>query len=171
MANNPIGTSFLTIGSLLLLKDEMHESYESKMMSKASHLKQQASASLLQTKTKIAQVKEGIKSEVKSKSENVQDIKDKVTDTFQEFKNRTQQARKAMSDIDPMILMSVGAGLGVLTGYSVPATSIESKYTDKLSDAGIDNFIHDLRVALNQSINLIKDEFFNDLNAKDLNFF
>lgn len=171
MVKNPIGTSFLTIGSLLLMKNEMNESYESKLMTKGKELKQQASDSILQTRTKIAQVKADFKSGIESKTENAQHFKEKVSDTFQSVKAKTHLAREAISDLDPMVLISLGAGLGVLTGYSVPTTSLESRYTYVLSDSGIDNFIDDLQVALNQSINLIKNEFFEDLSSKDINFF
>ena len=42
LTHNPIGSSFLTIGALLLMKDEYNRTYESKLLNYAIVLQEQA---------------------------------------------------------------------------------------------------------------------------------
>jgi ElaB/YqjD/DUF883 family membrane-anchored ribosome-binding protein len=171
MKENPIGATFLTIGSLLLMRDEFLSSYESKIISKAKSYKQHAEDSLTQSKLKMSELKAEIKSGIKGQSAHVDKMKDKFEDKVQEVKDKTLEAKEAFHDIDPSILIMVGAGLGVLSGYSVPGTSVETKLAENFTKFGLDSFLLDLQNALNESVNLVKNEFLNELGEKDINFF
>jgi len=171
MKENPIGTTFLTIGSLLLIRDEFQHSYESKIINKAKGFKQHAEDSITNSKIKMAQVKAEIKSGIQGQSANVERIKDKFADKVQNVKDKTLEAKEAFHDIDPTILITVGAGLGVLSGYSVPASSIETNLAENFAEFGLDDFLLDLQTALNESVNLVKNEFLSELGEKDFNFF
>lgn len=230
LKRNPIGTSFLSLGTILLMEDENHMSYETNARAKLSSTKTDIN-------TRIQSAKENVKSKIPHKDPNepgvgeklkskVQDMKESIGSKAHELKGNVQgkfneakepsspvtpessrmredaeaafgnlevqgettsafnkeKIKEKISDfsetgkakvqnLDPMAYMALGAGLGALTGASLPVSEreeefIDSKFSDKFS-----NLSHELQAAINESSNILKDLVIQDVKDFNLKVF
>ena len=157
---NPVGTTFLTLGTLLLMEDEEHHSFESLARERAVSMKDKVGATrgkigsavsdaVQQAKNKFAETKDKVSSTIDARSGEVSgQVSEKLSGKGQELYDYAK-------NMDPMIYIALGAGLGTITGAALPLTETESQLasSDKMS-----KFAHELQDALNQSVNILKNE-------------
>jgi F0F1-type ATP synthase membrane subunit b/b' len=241
LKENPVGTSFLALGTLLLMEDETNRSFETITKNKASGAFGSAKESAYEIrdglKTRIDDVKlkvDDVKSNIKSKiskekeeiveasaseyeqakekslqgiesakskakslkgqvqdlkkeaQDKIPDIKDQASKSFDSAKEKiasaSESVKKKVSEgldtakskansIEPLTYAVLGAGLGTLTGASLPLSEKEEKFAEGKMDEKISDFTRDLQDALNESANILKSEFLNDISGIDLNIF
>ena len=238
---NPVGTSLLTLGTLLLMEDENHRSYESYAREKAHVVTDKVGSAVhsaqgtlhnvqdkihsvqdkfSHAKDRVNDVKERMAAKVGSATttseeysmgfgegldletsraggvrENVQskfqDVKERVGSKFENVQENVREgvahAKSRMSDaadsvrtkahdavesakhLDPLTYLALGAGLGTITGAALPISDKESDLVDSKFEQNLSNFSTELQDALNESINILKNEFiggFTEINMR-----
>ncbi|MCM2349018.1 MAG: hypothetical protein NDI69_03290 [Bacteriovoracaceae bacterium] len=220
LKNNPVGTALLSLGTLLLMEDENHVTYERNARIKANSLKEgiknqmphkelqpgqvpnamdRAKAKVtglkhdLQTKKEeLKQTIERKKSDVKERFSETQEHlslgadfegaalqgpsrKEKVRESYEKTREKLstgfQSGKEKIQNLDPLAYMALGAGLGALTGASLPISDaernlVDTRFTGKLSD-----FSRELQDAVNQSSNILKDLFIDDAKGFSADIF
>lgn len=267
LKRNPVGTTFLSLGTILLMEDESHQTFESSARSKISTARSTLDEKVTKAKgaikdrmphkepslesgpsktevlkgkvqDKVEGAKESIQSSVEglqsraegfkssvqdtvsSAREGITEAKDNLQNKFQDnssqfgsdagtydetitgsgyvsessridkFKGKASElkgkasekatelkekasgfyssGRDRVSNLDPMTYMALGAGLGVLTGASLPVSDKEQSFVDeKLSDK-FSGLSQELQDAINESSNILKDLVIGDV--KDMSF-
>lgn len=256
LKRNPVGTTFLSLGTILLMEDESHQTFEAnariKINSARSNVNERVStvkSSIKEhlphkdlqpgtapskgdiLKGKVNEVKEGLKAKADGVRSSVEDMKssvqgkvddakatlsakkdelsekkDELQSSFQEKtsdissqfgsdagaydggvsaglgseeSSRGQRLKEKASDLyssskdkvqnlDPMAFMALGAGLGALTGASLPVSEKEQNFVaDKLTDK-FSSISQELQDAINESSNILKDLVIGDV--KDMSF-
>ncbi len=249
LKRNPVGTTFLSLGTILLMEDESHQTFESSARSKIVTARTSVNEKVSEVKSsikehlphkelapgtapskgdilkgKVNDVKEGLKAKAEDIQSSVQDMssslqdkvgeaKEKISETkdnlqssFQEKtsevssqfgpdigaydggvsagigneeSSRGEKLKQRASDLytsgkdkvqnlDPLAFMALGAGLGALTGASLPVSEkernfVEDKFSDKFSSIS-----QELQDAINESSNILKDLVVGDV--KEMSF-
>lgn len=222
LKRNPVGTTFLTLGTILLMEDENHLTMEHHARNRVTMMKEGIS-SVKQTlkeqmphkeltpgtvpsagdvaKEKVSHLKETIqakvsdikehipsKEELRSKlqrtkertKEGISTKFDEIQERFseEEFESRTSMKEKAselyasgkdkIKNMDPVSYMALGAGLGALTGMALPISEKEDSLVHSKFDSKLSNLSSELKDAINESSNILKELVVNDL--KDYSF-
>ncbi|MFP5385534.1 MAG: hypothetical protein ACLGHN_05605 [Bacteriovoracia bacterium] len=227
LKRNPVGTTFLSLGTILLMEDETHKTYETSAKTKFSSaktdlntrvqtMKENVKAKIPhkdptapgigeKLKNKVQGVKEGLSSKAGEIKENVQskatevqenlqhqssdmradaeaafsnlDVQDESSGAFNKDKVKekisdfAESGKSKVKDLDPMAYMALGAGLGALTGASLPVGNKEEEFVDsKLSDK-FSNLSDEIQQAINESSNILKDLVIQDVKDFDLKVF
>lgn len=189
---NPIGTSFLTLGTLLLMEDEGHHSFEDLTREKASTVKNEISTRMNEVtsyaKETAGHVKKNIKSKLhrESSSENAKqsaqegvesvkstlhEVNSKLNETVQNVRDKGHKAIEASKNIDLLTYLALGAGLGTITGTSLPVSDKEKQVLGSNVEDKLAKFTSELQDALNQSVNILKNEFVGSMAHFDLKLF
>lgn len=177
---NPVGTTFLTLGTLLLMEDEQHRSFETLARERAGEMKERVGESVSeavgQAKEKIAETK----NRVSAKIEKAKDLKragvpsapseleTRATDALETAKGKGQEAYEYVRNLDPMIYLALGAGLGTITGAALPLSQKEQEAVDSVYSEKMANFANEVQEALSKSVNILKNEVVGGLT--DFNF-
>lgn len=200
---NPIGTSFLALGTLLLMEDEGHRSYESIAREKTSAAVDSARSSMEGMRTMVEEVKSNIKSKLPGKkgdqvppglelgftdgadtgpsaidiSGRSEELKGKAfvgvegsCSKISSFKESLQEGYQSVKTMHPLTYVALGAGLGALTGATLPLMEKEKSFAEGMSDK-MTQFNHELQDALNESANILKNDFLSDISRLDLKIF
>lgn len=149
MKNNPVGATFLTLGTLLLMEDKhKHKTFEHIAKSQAKEMAKDLKA-------------------------NVQDkiSEEPFKSLGEEVSTDIQEGIEAVKKLDPMIYVAVGAGLGALAGISLPETDTEKQMVGEKLDAMTSSFTHELQDALNESAGVLKDLVAADLKSLNIEVF
>lgn len=154
---NPIGTSFLTIGTLLLMEGETHQSYE-------TIIKRDSGETLDSMKAKYRSRKEEIGNKVKQ-------LKDKVSGKAHQVSNQVAGETQKVKKLSPLTYVALGAGLGVMTGAALPVSSKENEFLEEKVGNQMSSFSQELKDALSESANLYKNEFAGLIKDFDLKIF
>lgn len=231
LKSNPVGTSLLTVGTLLLMENENHQSYESMARDKAHVVKDKfgnvvhsaqdkmhnVQDKLHSVQGKAVHMKDNLKSKVsKSHGEEMpsnigfgegmdlegtsekvsgklQDVKEKVSsrlETAQEsvregmesaktklssardtVKTKTHDVVESAKHLDPLTYLALGAGLGTITGAALPVSDAESNLIDSKFENSLANFSSELEEALNESVNILKNEFIGGFTEINMHIF
>lgn len=151
LKDNPLGFSLLTIGTVLLMENDNHESYESIVKTNSDRIykdvKGRVSDKVTNAKSVVADKVTSIKDNV---SEKIGDAKELVDSDF---------ALDLMGG--SFSYMAIGAGLGALTGASFPSTSSSVSTS----------FTKELEAALNESAMILKNELLAELTQVDMKVF
>lgn len=213
LKNNPIGTSFLAIGTFLLMEDAEHRSFETQAKGKAGEARGKMNDAITNAKGKIGEVQERARVKAEEMKGNLQskfskgkkvglgdegdeffygDAGEKVS-KVEDFKTTArkglesakekignakfqaeelyQSASSTMKNLDPLTYLALGAGLGTISGASIPVSESELDFVDdKLQQRMID-FRLDLEKALNESANILKNEFIGGVTNVNINLF
>lgn len=206
---NPVGTSFLALGTLLLMEDERHRSLESIAREKTAGAMDSARSSVGNLRTRVDDMKSTIKSKMPGKKGEVaeagtgapgveisgraEELKDKVSGKAEELKGKAsegidaakarlgsavesvkgsvQEGYQSIKTMEPLTYVALGAGLGALTGASLPLLEKEKSIADGRFEEKFTQFNKDLQDALNESANILKNEFLNDFAGFDVRVF
>ncbi|HXH74879.1 MAG TPA: hypothetical protein VNJ08_07930 [Bacteriovoracaceae bacterium] len=237
LKQNPVGTSFLALGTMLLMEDERHRSMEAIAREKASGVMDSArstvdgvrervegvkakvgdmSASIKSklpgnkvdssenyvtgvydsgseygfaddaqssrfegsmdaAKSKLSSAKESVQAkipDIKNKaSQGLDAAKSKISSATESVKGQFQEGINSARNMEPLTYVVLGAGLGTLTGASLPLMEREKSFVDNNLEDKISDFTTELQAALNESANILKSEFFNDISGYDFNIF
>lgn len=230
LKRNPVGTALLSLGTLLLMEDENHVSYEANARIKANSLKEgiknqmphkelqpgQVPNAMDRAKAKVT----GLKQDLQSKTENLkhdfqnkkeelkQNIqrkkgevqeriadtqehlslgadfegveqgptrKDKVRESYDKTREKIstgfQAGKEKIQNLDPMAYVALGAGLGAITGASLPVSDAERNMVDTRFTGKLADFSRELQDAVNQSSNILKDLFIDDAKGFSADIF
>lgn len=217
LKRNPIGTTFLSLGTILLMEDESRQSFETisknkvaaakskvtdvtnkmKMhptakelaMDKVNELRDKMDEVKADVEYKVAEAQDRI-SDVKSEvSEKVSTLKSGMTDDFgntlpatpdvASLKNKVSDkvsglmsaGKDKIHDLEPMTFMALGAGLGVLTGASLPVSEAEKTFVEGKFENKLSGFSTDLQAAINEYSNILKDLVVADVKEFRVNLF
>lgn len=248
LKRNPVGTTFLSLGTIMLMEDDRKQTYEHAARERVSSLRETIRSrheevssdssggkidSIKETvrekvgdiKNKLSSKKDEISYKAGSTSENfkttamdvrsdlegkAEDVKNRVQSKFDDYKTSSSSdsdyenwtssesagmkqkvkdslssakgkvssnmdtardklnmgvgaARDKLHSMDSMSYMALGAGLGALTGASLPISDKEREFVDQnLSDhlSGLDG---ELREAINECSNILKDLVISDV--------
>lgn len=227
LRRNPIGTTFLSLGTLLLMEDVEQKSYENSVKNKLgsarmaagekfnslkedlkSHLPHKDVSQLSQGgsshgpddsqvhvvlpegKSKIATAKEklssvldagknkineGIGSGKEKVASGLSSSKEKISSGLSSGKDKLSAGfdtgKEKIKDLDNTTFMALGVGLGVLTGASLPISQAEERLIGDRFEGRLDDFNHDIREAMNECSNILKDLVIQDVTNVNVNFF
>lgn len=226
LKRNPVGTTFLSLGTILLMEDETHQTYETsakaKISSARSTLNEKVNVAKHSLESKAGEIKSSFagakdknqdrfqhqesttsqfgadagaydetltgrgyeaqesrldkfKDKASNLKEKASDLRGRASQKASNLKNRASNfyssGRDKVSHLDPMAYMALGAGLGALTGASLPVSDKEQNFVDeKLSDK-FSNLSQELQDAINESSNILKDLVIDDVKNMDLKLF
>lgn len=249
LRRNPVGTAFLSIGTILLMEDESHQTIEAlgknkigaarekisevkqkmnmhptqkelaidkinEFKDKMDGLKADAEYKVAAARDKLDTVKETVEQKLESAkgtveqkldsakqnveqkfdsatesfgsttnsgetsgfsglpdlptSEEVGSLKNRVTDKVSGFMSSGKQK---FHDLDNTTFMALGAGLGVLTGASLPVSDAERSFVDSKFQDKFSGFSGDLQSAINECSNILKDLVISDVKEFKMNLF
>lgn len=181
LKKNPIGTAFLSLGAILLMEDENHQTLETISKNKVTSIKDS-----------IQSVKETVKNQMPHKelspdtSLSAGDIaKKKVSGLKESFTSKVAIVKSklhdtaltkakltdSLSNVDPMTYMALGIGLGALTGAGLPVTEKERTFVDEKLSPKLGDLNSDLQNALNESSNILKDLVISDVKKFNVHIF
>lgn len=162
LKNNPIGTSLLSMGTILLMEDKNKLSVEKRAKEKV-----ESGAKSIRESThdpRIGETKEKLR-------ELGINAKSKVNSFRTELAAKIPNKEK-IEQIDGRSMIVLGAGLGVMTGASLPISDKENKlFEDSELNQKFSEFDQDFRDALNQCTNVLKDLVVKDVKGFDINIF
>ena len=188
LKRNPIGSTFLSIGTLLLMEDENHSSYETVVRGKVNSGVSTAREGISSVKTKIKdQLPRGDMTEGMGPNQ-ADKIKNKVSgiaDSFQSKVNDLKtgiaskipdketfnRGKEKIQSLDNNTFMLLGAGLGALTGASLPVSEAEEKMMGDKFQGKLNDFNNEMREAMNECSNILKDLVIQDVKDYNLKMF
>lgn len=187
LKRNPVGTAFLSLGTILLMEDENHSTYETLAKNKVTTMKDSintvkntvknqlphknlepgmAPNKADRAKGKIRDMKANVTAKAAKLRGTLNDAVDKV-----DIEATKLKVKDKLSTLDPMAYLALGASLGALTGAALPISEkeqalVQSKFQDKIS-----SFSKDLEGAINECSNILKDLVINDAKSCNVNLF
>lgn len=224
LKRNPVGTTFLSLGTLLLMEDESHTTYETSAKNKISSAKDTASSQASKVKSKfsdsvhtvkdsfdskVSEIKQGLevrahRKEIKetflnseSNSEGysgmdvgetsgaqskLKNVKDKLFEgkeklsaglshSKEKFSTGLSSGKEKFQHMDNTTFMALGAGLGVLTGASLPVSEAEERMVNDKLQGRLSDFNTELREAMNECSNILKDLVVSDVKDYSMKIF
>jgi hypothetical protein len=192
LKNNPVGTAFLSLGTILLMEDKSQVSFETLAKGKVSsgisavkeRVKQQMPHKELQpgetpnaADMAVGKIK-GAKDSFQSKVEEIRNglaakipDRDKLEQKKSQASDTLSAGKEKIKSLDNTTFMALGLGLGVVTGGSFPLSDTEEKMMSGKVDEKFSDFSRDLKHAMNECSNTLKDLFIHDVNEIDLKLF
>lgn len=220
LKRNPVGTAFLSLGTILLMEDESHQTFETisknklgQVRDKVQDVKHKMNMHPTQAELAMDKVNEfrdkmdGIKSDMEYKVAAARDKIDTVKETVEQKFDSAKQAVEQKYDsakesveqsgftglpdlpvtneaaslknkltdkvhnLDNVTFMALGAGLGVLTGASIPVSDAERNFVDNKFQDKLSGFSGDLQNAINECSNILKDLVMADVKDFKVNLF
>jgi hypothetical protein len=110
-----------------------------------------------------------------SKTGRLNEARERISSTFETGKEKLtagfDSGKEALKNMDNTTFMALGAGLGVLTGASLPVSYKEERIFHEKFGGRLNEFDHDLREALNECSNILKDLMVSDVKNANVKFF
>jgi ElaB/YqjD/DUF883 family membrane-anchored ribosome-binding protein len=150
---------------------------------KLQDTKENVSSKIQQTKenvsSKFQQTKENVSSKLSETKENVSskfnETKDRVSEQLHsasdKVRTQTHDAIEYSKNLDPLTYIALGAGLGTITGASLPVSEKEKSLVDSKFEQNLSNFTTDLQDAINESANILKNEFIGGFTEINMHIF
>ena len=196
LKNNPVGTAFLSLGTLLLMEDQNQSSVETSVRDKMTGFKHDMKSRSLDLKNSFNAKKNEIKDTIQKKKEEFQSRKSygadfeglddeamlSKTSTKEKMREGLNKVRENLSTglqtgkekfqgLDPLTYMAIGAGLGALTGASLPVSEKERELVDTRFSEKFSDFTRDFQDAINESTNLLKNLVIDDVKDRSIHLF
>ncbi|MFL5783518.1 MAG: hypothetical protein ACJ76H_02840 [Bacteriovoracaceae bacterium] len=216
---NPIGTALLGLGTLLLMEDETHVTYETRLRGETQIAMNKARTQVGVAKTKITDVNQklqGVADKVQDatqratdKVHNVQgkiqgaidrtkgkvdelthqtgendlgdggelgmssidDIKYGIGELKGEVAEKTESFSSTVKELDPMTFIAIGAGLGALTGISLPVSEKEQTLVDQQLGGKLSTISSEFQDAINESVKVLKGGILDRFANFDIDLF
>ncbi len=187
---NPIGTAFLSIGTLLLMEDDSHRTYESQVRRKTNSAIQKSRQEIQVAKQKVSSIKnkfqrDNIDTSVTGESDlglggelgassfdsSMSQIKENLGKNLGELKDKVAMKVETVNSLDPMTFIAIGAGLGALTGVALPVSEKEEIFIDQKASGKLSEFSSEFQDAINRSVKVMKDEFLGKFADFDVSVF
>lgn len=150
LKNNPIGTAFLSMGTLLLMEDEYNETYETKLHNRYVDLKGQAALHKEERTERIADFKETVQNRAADLKTSVKDKMADIKESFQIKKDSVVNRFSGDKQDNDYIT-------DVSTGVHAKVTDFTEKFGEaktkvRSSDSDYDNWTSSNDVPRNQKI-------------------
>jgi ElaB/YqjD/DUF883 family membrane-anchored ribosome-binding protein len=224
LKRNPVGTAFLSLGTLLLMEDESNQSLETLSKNKITSTKNKVSEFSDKTKSRVTELSDKVRSklpvtpgmspsakelamdkvnEVRDKMDQIESdveykvaaardkfggVKDEMSESLPDlpetpdmaslknkvsdkFSGLLSSSKDKVRDLDPTTFMALGAGLGVITGASLPLSETEKSFVDDKLQDKLSGFSTDLQSAINECSNILKDLVISDVKDFRVNLF
>ncbi len=196
---NPIGTAFLSLGTLLLMEDDSHVTYESQVRSRSASAIRQSKDQMDVVKNKVADVNHKLQGAVDRTKEKLDQSREKITglkdkiaglkethltgeydlqeggelgaSSMESLKEDVSAKIDTVKNMDPMSFMAIGAGLGALTGMALPVSDREKILIDEKLGNQLSTFSSEFQDAINQSVKMLKEEFIGKFTDFDVSVF
>lgn len=82
-----------------------------------------------------------------------------------------QEGVMAVRGLDPLTYVAIGAGLGTLTGISLPISEAEQRLVDSKLDGTISSFTQEMQAALEESAGILKQMVVSDFKSFSIDSF
>lgn len=187
LKQNPVGTTFLTLGTLLLMEDEQHRSYETLARERVVEMRERVSETgakigdaiserVNEAREKISETKDKVSASIDRARDTAKldaslestELQEKASGVIQTAKEKGQEVYDYARNLDPMIYLALGVGLGTITGAALPLTQKETEAVDSVYSEKLSTFAGEVQDALNKSVNILKNEVIG--GATDFNF-
>jgi hypothetical protein len=106
-----------------------------------------------------------------STGQGIENVKSSGRETLEALKEKSQELYQDAKHLDPLTYMVLGAGLGTLTGASLPMMETEKEKVDQVVEDKMLQFKSELEAAINESINTLKNELIGGATNINLNIF
>jgi hypothetical protein len=170
LKENPIGTSFLTMGTIMLMEGDDSRSYETvaktKISTSRSNIQQKVTEKADSVKDSLQGAKAQLSNKLDAASRKVNSLKNKVDDPEAAVSKMGSKVQK----MDSTTLMAIGAGLGALTSASLPVPEKEAEMVSNMAGENLESFRQELKEALNESTRILKDRVLGDIKDFPINF-
>ncbi len=160
LAANPVGTTFLSLGTFLLMENDSHLTHESQLRDSSRN-----QVSLLRDKFSKKDVPQRTGEIALGQGGELGES------SIDHLKENLEVKVGSIKNIDPLTLAAIGAGLGALTGIALPISQKEQTLVDQKLGGTLKTFQSEFQEALNQSVNVLKEEFVSKFNDLDVNIF
>ncbi len=121
--------------------------------------------------TARSSVRDGVDNARGALREGINTVKSSLHSATDRVKESSRGVYESARNLDPMTYLVLGAGLGTITGAALPVSEVESRLVDdKLADK-MTLFRTDLEKALNESANILKNEFMGGLTHMNFSIF
>lgn len=137
-------------------------------MEKKDQISARVSETVNEAKEKIAQKKTELKSSIERAKQGTETAYTTSIDEFtsgaqpgealDKVKEKGREVMDFARDLDPMIYLALGAGLGTITGAGLPLSDKEIEAVDSAQSEKMSKFANEIQTALNQSVNILKNE-------------
>jgi hypothetical protein len=181
LKRNPVGTAFLSLGTILLMEDDSHLTLEQKSKNQISKVrdkmnmgptaKELAADKINEFKDKMAEAKDRLDSAKQTVSEFGEKIPEIPQEAGSAASGWMDKGKQKIHDLDSTTFMALGAGLGIVTGASLPVTQTESQFVDDKFQEKLSGFSTDLQSAINECSNILKDLVIADVKDFKVNLF
>jgi hypothetical protein len=192
---NPIGTALLGLGTLLLMEDDSHVTYETRLRGQSQIAMNKARTQVGMAKNKIQGVADKVHnvqgkiqgaidrtkekvSELTTHQTGENDLGDggelgmsSIDDMKEEVSEKVDSMASTVKELDPMTFIAIGAGLGALTGIALPVTEKEQTLVDQQLGSKLSGISSEFQDAINESVNVLKGEFLDRFTDFDVDIF
>lgn len=138
LKRNPIGTAFLSLGTILLMEDSHHQTYE-------HVLREQITNERKETREKLHELGAALEAKLSK-------LESKFTSV-----SVSEPLKERITQLGPGTMIALAAGLGVLTGIGFPVSEKEANYVQQQLGKELSELRADLESALDESANLLKE--------------
>jgi hypothetical protein len=108
-------------------------------------------------------------------SGKLQNVKEKLTSGISQGREKLStglsHSKEKLQNMDNTTFIALGAGLGVLTGASLPISEAEDRMVNDKLKGRLSDFNLELREAMNECSNILKDLVINDVKEFPVKFF
>lgn len=179
LKDNPIGSSFLAVGTILLMESEDHRSVEvaSKeklneayglTRSKARGVMEEAKHKATLVKDNLQQRVDQLRHKTENKVDKITEMKDSASQSIPEMKQEFSELQASIRQSGPWTYLALGVGLGMVSGASAPLTEKELSLDTVEVNERLSAFFSELREAFKHSASILKDEFVDELKGVHL---
>jgi gas vesicle protein len=110
------------------------------------------------------------KEELNAKIPNQDDL-ESLRSRMPDVKGKLETMRTKAENLDPLTYMAIGAGLGAMTGASLPISEMEESFVEENLQNRLSTFNEDLHHAINDCSNILKDLVLQDVKNISLKLF
>lgn len=184
LKRNPVGTAFLSLGTILLMEDESHQSLEAISKSKVASVrnkmnmhpttKELAIDKMNEFRDKMDELKSEVEYKMAAAQDKISSAKGNLENSLPETPDVASLKSKVsdkIHNLDSTTFMALGAGLGILTGASLPVSETERSLVDNKLQDKLSGFSADLQSAMNECSNILKDLVVSDVKDFKINLF
>jgi hypothetical protein len=176
---NPIGTALLSLGTLLLMENDLHVTYESQLRNRSREQVDALRVRVSGVNEKIHGLVDRTKEKIERSSDKISGIKETLfkkdefttTGEYDHLKETVSAKVESVKHLHPLTFAAIGVGLGALTGIALPVSEKEQTLIDQKLGNQMSLFSREFLDAINQSVNVLKDEFLERFSELDVSIF
>ena len=189
---NPLGTALLSLGTLLLMENDSHVTYESQLRHRSRQQVDSFKVRVSEVNEKIHGLVDRTKEKIERSSDKISGIKETLfkkdeftttgeddlnqggelgTGSIDHLKETVSAKVESVKNLNPLTFAAIGVGLGALTGIALPVSEKEQTLIDQKLGNQMSLFSREFLDAINQSVNVLRDEFLEKFSELDVSIF